>query len=53
MAKSDKRAFQQKIRELQPWLRRFARRLVKDESLSEDIVQETLILALKSPPRSK
>lgn len=33
------------------WLRRLARRLVRDRDLAEDVVQETLLVALQRPPR--
>ena len=32
------------------WLRRLARRLVRDEDLAEDVVQETLLAGLQRPP---
>lgn len=32
------------------WVRALARRLVQDEAQAEDVVQETLLAALKSPP---
>ena len=33
------------------WLRGLARRLVRDENLAEDVVQDTLVAAWRNPPR--
>lgn len=33
------------------WMRRLARLLVRDESLADDLVQDTWVAALRSPPR--
>ena len=32
------------------WVRRLARRLVRDESLADDLCQETWLTALRHPP---
>src|SRR5262245_26558486 len=33
------------------WLQALARRLVRDDDLADDLVQETLLTAVKRPPR--
>ena len=35
------------------WMRRLARSLVRDETVANDVVQQTLLMALERPPRNQ